>query len=267
MATFNGEKFIAEQIESIINQSYKSWKLIIHDDGSSDKTVSIIKEYTNKYKDKIILIEDGISKGGAKENFFHLLKFTTANYIMFSDQDDFWLKHKILDSFNLIKNLEKTHPQTPLLIHTDLIVTDENLKTISDSMRKFQNLFEVDNLEDASIFNSVTGCTVLFNRLLLDCVSTHKDAIMHDWWIAIECLKNNGKIVYLDKPTILYRQHSRNTVGARKKNHLGKLYKLLTPKKTINQILTLYKQYNLVTNKGFFRFFFKRFIFPLKNKG
>jgi hypothetical protein len=89
---------------------------------------------------------------------------------------------------------------------------------------------------------------------------------MHDWWIAIECLRNNGTIVYLDKPTILYRQHSRNTVGAKKKNKnkLSKFKKILTPNKTFSQIYKLYRQYNLVTNKGFLHFFLKRFIFPLK---
>ena len=110
MATYNGEEFIREQINSILNQTYKNWKLIIHDDGSTDNTVDIIKEYTKKYPNKIILIEDNIKCNGAKENFSHLIKIAYKNfnfdYILFSDQDDIWLPNKIEVSLSKIQEME-----------------------------------------------------------------------------------------------------------------------------------------------------------------
>ena len=97
LATYNGEEYIKEQIESLLHQTYQHWTLIIHDDNSSDNTVNIIKEYVKKYPEKIIFIDDDISTGGAKENFAYLLNKIDKNfdYLMFCDQDDVWLNNRI----------------------------------------------------------------------------------------------------------------------------------------------------------------------------
>ena len=95
MATYNGGKYIAEQIDSILNQNYNDWKLYIRDDGSKDNTVNIVKEYIEKYPDKIILIEDGRRNLGPKLNFGELLKISKSEYCMFCDHDDVWMEDKV----------------------------------------------------------------------------------------------------------------------------------------------------------------------------
>ena len=95
LATYNGEKYIKAQIHSLLCQTYEDWNLLIHDDGSNDNTVNIIKKLQEK-DERIILIEDGIKCGGAGANFLHILKnYSTADYITFCDQDDIWLETKI----------------------------------------------------------------------------------------------------------------------------------------------------------------------------
>jgi glycosyltransferase involved in cell wall biosynthesis len=97
MATYNGEKYLKEQIDSILEQSYNNWVLYIHDDNSQDNTVSIIKEYQLKYSNKIVFLDDDISFGNPQDNFSYIITKIPESYeyYMFSDQDDFWLENKI----------------------------------------------------------------------------------------------------------------------------------------------------------------------------
>jgi len=107
LSTYNGEQYLRNQIESIINQTYKNWRLLIRDDGSQDKTIEILEYYLRKHKDKIVLIEDGQKHLGASKSFFRLLGYSDAKYIMFCDQDDVWLPYKIEKTYNKMKELEK----------------------------------------------------------------------------------------------------------------------------------------------------------------
>ena len=221
MATYNGEKFLAEQLDSIINQTYKNWILVIHDDGSTDSTINIIKEYVNKYPDKIILVEDGIKCGGAKENFFHLINIAKSNftfdYIMFSDQDDVWLPEKIEITLNkMIETENKYGKNKPILVHTDLKVVDKTLNLIHPSFWGYQKINPYDNsLNCLFLENTVTGCTMMINKVLFDKIIVNKNAMVHDWWIALICRINDGLIIPIEKQTILYRQHEKNDIGAK----------------------------------------------------
>ena len=220
LATYNGEKYFSEQIESLLSQTYQDWKLWIHDDGSKDNTVQIIKNYTNKYPEKIFFLDDAISCGGAKENFSYLLNNIDKDfdYIMFCDQDDVWLPNRIELFLNEVKIQEKNNPNLPLVIFSDLTVVDDKLNIISNSMVKHQKL----NPSIASSFellkcqNVITGCAMLLNKKAFE-VSTpiSKNVLMHDWWIAL-IVSKLGKNIYLDEKTILYRQHSNNVVGSKK---------------------------------------------------
>ena len=97
LATYNGEKYLKEQLDSLFEQTNQHWTLWIHDDNSKDNTVNIIKKYKSKYPDQIEFLDDDISTGGAKENFTYLLDNINDDYdyIMFCDQDDVWLEDKI----------------------------------------------------------------------------------------------------------------------------------------------------------------------------
>jgi len=126
MATYNGEKYLKEQIESIINQSYNDWTLLIRDDKSKDNTVSIIEEYERK-DSRIKLLRDKKEKLGFVKNFEELLKSSHKEFIMFSDQDDYWEKDKIKNYIEILKKNENLI-QKPLLIHSNSFVCDKNLK-------------------------------------------------------------------------------------------------------------------------------------------
>ncbi|WP_284213076.1 glycosyltransferase family 2 protein [Comamonas jiangduensis] len=256
MATYNGEKYLEAQIESILSQSYNNWQLIIHDDGSSDGTLEILNRYCNKFPEKIKIIHDDIRTGGAKNNFFHLLKHATAKYLMFSDQDDIWLPNKI--ELSLEKILSINNQDQAILLFTDLKVVDKNLKVISESMITYQRLKVPKTIYDAAAHNAVTGCTVMFNNALLKKLTFPSEALMHDWWLCIETFKNNGRVVFLDAPTILYRQHDNNTIGAKKHNLSSILLKIKKPKILYKNIASSFKQFNLSTGKGFLFFIYKK---------
>lgn len=212
MATYNGEKYIKEQIESLLNQTYINWSLLIRDDGSSDGTVKIIEDYEKKYSEKIKILKDNKGSLRAKDNFLELLRNSKEDYIMFCDQDDVWLPNKI--EITLKKMLETE--DGPTLIHTDLKVVDKSLNTIADSFWKFQNLDPSRKIHNYLIVqNNITGCTMMINRELANLSSSEfPSGLMHDWIIGI-IASLIGKIEYITEPTILYRQHGNNDVGAK----------------------------------------------------
>lgn len=239
LASYNGEKYIAEQIDSILNQTYKDWFLYIKDDCSTDNTVKIIKDYENSYKDKIKVITSDIKSGSAKDNFFSMLKYSENEYIMTCDQDDVWLPNKIEITIYKILEAEKEDKDIPILVHTDLKVVDEKLNKITDSLIKMQNLDSSrDKLNNLLVQNIVTGCTVMVNRNLLNYIKiVPRKAIMHDWWMAL-LASALGKLYFIDTPTVLYRQHRNNDVGAKNVKStdyiLRKLCNLNSVKETIN---------------------------------
>lgn len=245
MATYNGEKFIKEQIDSIISQSYSDWRLIISDDCSKDGTVDIIKVFQKKYPEKILIFENDEPSGSAQNNFFNAIKYSTSDYIMFSDQDDVWLPDKIEKTYNKMIEIESAcDTNTPVLVHTDLKVVDRTLNTINDS------LFEMMNMDsnrcafnNLLVQNIVTGCTIMGNRELFNYLKKiPKNAVMHDMWIAL-IASAFGEIGFVDKSTMLYRQHGNNSVGAKNTKSLSYiLYKIFHSKEIHNSLVKQYKQ-------------------------
>jgi glycosyltransferase involved in cell wall biosynthesis len=217
LATYNGEKYLKQQIDSILAQSYQDWQLLIRDDNSSDSTVNIIKDYAGKYPQKIRLIEDKQGRLGIALNFGKLLEQTVNEYVMFSDQDDIWLPNKINLTLNTMKDAEKIYPNIPILVHTNLKVVDENLKTIADSLWSYCKMSPLDNSLNKIIYRNVaTGCTTMINRKAVEVSkSIPPEARVHDWWVALNVAKT-GKIVHISLPTVLYRQHTQNIIGAKR---------------------------------------------------
>lgn len=217
LAAYNGERYIKQQIESILNQSYKEWRLIIKDDRSTDNTLEIIKEFASLYPDKIMFVESKVNSGSAKKNFMSMLELTKEDYIMFSDQDDIWLPDKVKITLKTMKKLEqKCGEGNPLLVHGDLIVVDEELNTTAKSM------FYIQNLDSKKVFfsdllvqNNITGCTMMINRALINKITELPDYyIMHDWWFGL-IASAFGKIEFMNNRMIQYRQHSSNVEGAK----------------------------------------------------
>ncbi|MEE5988834.1 glycosyltransferase family 2 protein [Ligilactobacillus equi] len=221
MSTYNGGKYISEQIESIINQTYKNWKLYIRDDGSSDNTIDIIKKYI-KDDSRIIFIEDNKSLRPAR-SFFSLLSSVEATYYFFCDQDDYWLENKLEVMLNKMLGLNNSIPQ---VVYCNLKCTDENLVP-----RKygFDNLVGKVSGKNRLIGNDMPGCIMMFNKKVRDLFVKNlpkevEKVSMHDWWIAL-IGQVFGEVHFIDERLIYYRQHSNNTLGAGKSgNTLGKLF-------------------------------------------
>lgn len=259
LATYNGEKYLTKQLDSIINQTYNNWIIYVHDDGSKDKTVDIINKYINKFPRKIKYIE-GKPTGGAKDNFMYLMSKAKEDYIMFCDQDDVWLNNKIEVTLNEMKRVE-TKKETSILVFSDLKVVDKDLNVISDSLEKYQSL-NYKKVDYASLLmqNQITGCTVMINKALLDkaLVKDTKDIIMHDWWCALIAAKF-GIISCINKQLTLYRQHTDNEEGAKRVNSLKYITNVLNDikdslNKTRKQSLLFNKEFKLPTSELSYRY-------------
>ena len=221
LSTYNGERFISEQIDSILAQTYTGWKLFIRDDGSKDGTMTILRTYAQKYPGKIMVDESEPGGLGAMRSFEYLLAHHgDAEYFAFSDQDDVWLPDKIEISLAAMEQAEQSHPNQPIVVHTDLRVVDENLNELSPSFWSYGGIHP-DILDGKihylAICNSVTGCAMIMNKNAQTVVIPFPlHVFMHDAWIGIRVLEQGGKVLPIATPTILYRQHGDNVCGAQR---------------------------------------------------
>ena len=215
LATYNGEQYLREQLDSIMCQTYSNFRLIISDDCSSDSTKEILEEYVEK--DKRIIVFSQEKNLGVVKNFEFLLKRVENKYFMFSDQDDIWNENKIKKS---IKVIEETGSD---LVYSDLEVVDSFLNVTYSSYWKlkgfYKKIVKYNNFESLYLNNFITGCTMLSKKEFIDEVlplpNTSK-FILHDYWIPL-ILSQKHKITYIEEPLIKYRQHKNNKVGSKKK--------------------------------------------------
>lgn len=221
LSVYNGEKYLRQQLDSLLAQDTDCWRLLVRDDGSSDSSCDIICEYADAHPDKITVIADGAPTGSARDGFFRIMRHASAEYVMFCDQDDIWLPDKVRRTLAAMKYMEREcSAAMPLLVHTELIVTDMKSARCSPSFTSYQGLDpRAKSLPRLLCQNNVTGCTVMINRALLslclsgDIVAAADKILMHDWWLALLAAAC-GKIGFIHRPTILYRQHGGNTLGA-----------------------------------------------------
>ncbi len=218
LSTYNGEKYLKEQLDSLFSQSYKDFKLIVRDDGSTDGTKEILKCYD-------IEMLSSNENLGVKKSFETLLQYACENsdteYFMFCDQDDVWNHDKIEKTFEKMLELEVLYGDNiPLLVHTDLEVVNESLKTLSSSMWRSEHINpKANTLNKLLIQNTITGCTTMINRnLAIKSLSISSKAIMHDWWIGL-IVGAFGKIGFIEETTMKYRQHGKNDTGAKNYNY------------------------------------------------
>lgn len=217
LATYNGEKYIRAQIDSILQQTYTNIRLIISDDCSSDNTINILREYEKQ--DNRVIVYCQQNNVGVIKNFEFLLGKVENELYMLSDQDDVWMPDKIKKSYEYLKKNNAD------LVYTDLEIVDSNLNTINNSFNTYMKLDtkikKTWNNTGMSqyLYNTATGCTILSKKKFIKDIipiPTNSKFILHDTWIAL-CVSLNGKISYLNEPTIKYRQHEINQVGIKKK--------------------------------------------------
>ena len=218
LATYNGEKYIREQIESILNQTYQNIRLIISDDCSKDNTPEILREYEKKDNRIELYIQE--KNLGVVKNIEFLLSKVKNNYYMLSDQDDVWLSEKIEKSLETLINKDAD------LVFGDLEVVDQDLKTIYPSFGDFMLLNNKINKYINSpklnyIYNCVTGCTVLAKKETIQKIVPLPEKskyLIHDHWIGLMA-SIYGKVAYMPEKYIKYRQHGNNQVGTEKISH------------------------------------------------
>lgn len=212
VAVYNGEKYLADLLDSLLNQTYKDIRIVVSDDKSSDKSAEIIKNYYEKYTDKIIPIFRDISCGSAKAHFMALLEsFQDSEYVMFCDQDDVWFSDKVEKTLKLMQEGEN---ESPRLVHTDAAISDEKLNITHKSLKAFSSIPKNLSFRKLLGENNVQGASAMMNSALIKlAVPYDENIVMHDRWVALIAAAI-GETKYLDEPTLLYRQHSKNEIGA-----------------------------------------------------
>jgi len=218
MATYNGAEYIEEQIASIQAQSFENWRLLVRDDGSSDGTLDILSQLASGDSRITLLDTLPCALSGPSQNFSAGLEAalkTNSDLFFLADQDDIWSKDKLSiqsTKFPLIGSEE-----VPLLVHSDLAVVDESLHLTHPSLMSYMNLIPCPEkpLNYLLTRNFVTGCAAACNRQLLEAsLPIPRQAIMHDWWLALVAA-STGSIDYVDIPLVSYRQHRKNSIGAK----------------------------------------------------
>ena len=237
MATYNGERYLAEQLDSLLSQTCQDWHLYVHDDGSQDGTVTILNRFASAYPGKMTIL-DYPSAGGPCNNFLSILERVDAPYYMFCDQDDVWLSRKIELSIGELRQMEREHPQQAIAVYTDLQIVDENLAPVSPSMWEHAGIYPqyIRTFADSGGHTAIaTGCTMMFNKQAKVVIGSFPagKALMHDIWACLCVLKSGGVLKGIEDKTVLYRQHGHNTLGATatKAADIGLRYRLLNIRK------------------------------------
>lgn len=222
MATYNGEKYLEDQIKSILGQLGDLDELIVSDDGSTDNTLRILDSYSSK--DSRVRVVHGPSNG-LISNFENALSFAKGEYVFLSDQDDVWVDSKVRNTMNVLKR--------SVMVISDCTVTDDKLNTLASSFYRLngsrngvlKNLYK----------NSYLGCCMAFRRELLDlALPLPKNIPMHDWWFGMVA-EQHFNVTFIEDNLVKYRRHGNNAS--------------ITSEVSRNSLLTKIKyRYNLVSN-------------------
>ena len=219
LATYNGEEYLRQLLDSLFAQQEKDWDLIISDDCSEDSTPSILHEYAERFPNRVILLTNKTPSGSSKNNFFSLMKRADGyDYLMFCDQDDVWKPDKVGNTLRAMMKLENEEKSVPCLVHTDLTVVDADLSIMSKSFIQ-SSLLDPSRcaLKQLVIQNVVTGCTMMINASLREKALQQANINyirMHDAWCALWAAAV-GRIDFIPEQTIYYRQHGTNVIGAK----------------------------------------------------
>lgn len=211
LSTYNGERYLREQLDSILDQTYKNWRVLWRDDGSSDASHAIMEAFANGIGcGRCIETGPTGARLGAAKSFFSLLREAGEySFTAFADQDDVWLPDKLQRA---VERIVAQKPGMPVLYSARQIIVDEHLQRQALSpLPHFGPGFP-----SALLQNIVTGCTAMLNReavQLVNCVEPPDDTV-HDWWVYIVIAAACGSVIFDPVPAILYRQHGYNAIGA-----------------------------------------------------
>jgi len=257
LSTYNGDRYLQEQIDSLLSQTYKNIQILIRDDGSTDGTHEILKNYASKNKNIEVVFEKNI---GVVASFLRLVGMASSEseFISFCDQDDVWAPEKIARAVSLLKQYD---PDTPLLYCGLVEIVDKELQHIRYGRTPTRKL----TINNAIVENIATGCTSVINKpainLIVDDGVCVDNILIHDWWMYI-LISTFGTVVFDKKPKIKYRQHASNVIGSysgfkfwlyRIKRQLKKNNKELLSQATV--FLDAYGKYMCFEKQEIFRCF------------
>ncbi len=234
LATYNGARHLAEQLDSLLAQSYPRFRVLVSDDGSRDGTLALLARYQPRFGEGRLRLLDNPAPGhGVARNFEFLMQASVqdgaAACMAFCDQDDVWLPDKLATLVAALARLQRElgGAAQPCLVHCDLAVVDAQLAPLHPSFVRHQRLGAVPCGDTALLsINQVTGCALLASReLLRQALPLPEEALMHDWWCAL--LAAGGRRRFVDRPLVLYRQHGANQLGAKGRGLGARLARLL----------------------------------------
>lgn len=214
LATYNGEAYLPEQIDSILSQSFSNFTLYIRDDGSTDSTIDIIESYC-AIDSRVKFVIDDIRARSAGKNFFELIKMSTAEYVFFADQDDIWLPNKVEKSLSKIIGI-----QEPCLLYVNGLVVNKNLDDLSINVYPSNGL--IASFNNIMFHNGgIQGCALVVNKKLIDLVRDKENIYwyMHDQVMTFYAI-SYGQVIFLNEVLFLYRQHDSNVVGYQNRGYL-----------------------------------------------
>ena len=277
ITTYNGEKYLHTQLDSIINQTYTNLEIIIIDDCSKDNTQCIINEYA--LLDKRIKFYYNNNNLGYIKNFEKGIKLSTGKYISLCDQDDVWNLNKTSKLLNKINHFD--------LAYCNSLFVDQNLKSLNKTFKDKSNMINSNDPLNYLIRNNISGHALIFKKDLLSNNFKFPEFITHDRWLAFLASARNGT-VFLDESLVKYRIHNNNSLGGKKrikknkktqKNEAASKIKSLcevlpdnfqNEKKGLKTVYLSYKNNNLINRFKrciFFIKYYKRiFIIPKKTK-
>lgn len=206
LSTYNGQKYLEEQLISLQQQKNVDLSVLVRDDGSHDDTTKILKKYA---KQDFLDWYSGNNIGPAY-SFFNLMENAPkSEFYAFCDQDDIWKPNKL---YSAIKELKKFNNKKPALYFSKAQLYNQKLKKIDNEYHYPNESFE---LPQALLGNNATGCTMVFNERLLKYVNKYEPdyLLMHDHWLYLLCLALDGNIKYDKNSYIKYRQHDNNVCG------------------------------------------------------
>lgn len=235
LATYNGARYLPALLASLEAQTYAGFRVLISDDGSTDDTPLLLRDWAARLGDeRVHILSFPTRAGGACQNFGRLLAASDADYVLFSDQDDRWHPTKVARTLEALQTLESPHgAQHPCLAFCDLRVVDADLTVQHPSLWAFQGLDVSAGLHPCHLLmeNVVTGCAMGINAAARDLGLPIPDqAIMHDWWLALCCVFT-GHVAAIQEALIDYRQHGGNDVGASRWRLRDRLLARLRPRK------------------------------------
>lgn len=206
MSTYNGEKYLRTQLDSILDQRNVNVEILVRDDGSTDSTIEILKEYESK---GLLKWYTGENLRPAKSFMNLIINAPDAEYYAFSDQDDVWMESKLINAVDMLKQHNNAS-----LYYCNALLVDENLNVFGENVLPFIPNF----YSGLSYGKAALGCSMVFNKELMKMLKTKipENIIMHDAWVTNVCQIIHGNIIRDDRPLFYYRQHSNNQVGGKR---------------------------------------------------